>query len=540
MRLIVVANRLPLSIKKEKDKFVYKQSSGGLATGLKCVKNEMDFIWVGNVTGVPEEDHKEIEETCWKDYKSIPVFISEELNEDAYSLYCNNILWPLLHSFDNLIYNESKFLAYKKFNKKFCKRILQIVQPGDVVWVHDYHLMLLPQMLKERVDVKVAYFLHTPFPSDEVFYKLPNCKEILRGMLASDKIAFHLPEYRAQFIDACKKCLNISDFINENKKEFSSKELNKTFIKDSSVKMNQSNQSNQPKENSQVKNKNHSEISLKKLEEGSKEKCKISQNDSLSVIKLTNNSFYKTVKGIKYSTTFIETNKKIELSAIPIGIDPKMFTDTLKKENVQKRIKEIKEKFKDKKIILGVDRTDYIKGMPHRMKAYEQFIKEYGKNAVYLQVAVPSRLNIFEYSKLVSKLMFFSGEINNEIDNSDVFLLNSSVNFEELCALYASADVLLITSLRDGMNLVALEYLACQEINKGVLVLSKFAGAVDTLPGCLVINPWCFSEVTNTLNKALNMSSEEKERRYSINKGNFTKFTAVYWAKKNVEVLLKE
>ncbi|KCZ81952.1 alpha,alpha-trehalose-phosphate synthase (UDP-forming) [Anncaliia algerae PRA339] len=519
MRLIVVANRLSLVIKKEQDKFVYKQSSGGLATGLKCVKNDMDFIWIGNVTGIKEEDRKEVEETCWSNYKAVPVFVDKQLNQDSYNLYCNNILWPLLHSFDNLINNESKFQAYKEYNKLFCDRILEVAEENDVIWVHDYHLMLLPKMIKERKNVKVAFFLHTPFPSGEVFCNLPNSKDILKGLLLADKIGFHLPEYKSQFIDACKTCLSINDFIKN-------KEGNQSLPTNAAKETNQKNNSNKPMK--QV-NKSTNEV---------KEKS----DDSLKVTKLCDSNFYNTVKGIRYSPSCIETFKKVSLSSIPIGIDPNMFREVLKKDKVQKRINELKNIFKNKKVILGVDRTDYIKGMPHRMKCYEKYLSKYKNNStVYIQIAVPSRMDLFEYNKLVTDIKLYSTGINNDtgINNNKVLLYNKSVDFDELCALYSLADALLITSLRDGMNLVALEYIACQENKKGVLILSKFAGAVDTLPGCITVNPWSFEEVADKINGALSMNENEKSRRYSINKINIDKFTAVNWAKKNLEVLFK-
>lgn len=511
MRLIVISNRLPLTITRGSAGFEYKQTSGGLVTGLKALKKEMEFVWVGNISGISlsEEEKETIKKDCWSQFRSIPVFIPKTLNDDSYNGFCNRTLWPLLHSMvETVVWNSAKYAAYEKYNEMFCERICEMAEEGDTFWVHDYHLMLLPRLIRERCrkNVKIGFFLHTPFPSPEIFSILPPAKEILKGILGSDGVGFHLLDYQSNFIDTCKAILSLKDFTQEK--------IGKSF----------------PKRKDVEKSPSEGDTCLSRTSSLSCEGRKASPKPR-GVFR----------RGISYFPNVVTIGeRRIRLQATSIGIDPQIFRDAVSKPETQKRIRELKEKFREKKIILGVDRTDYIKGMPHRFLGFDRYLQKYGKNAVFLQVAVPSRMEVVEYQALVDKVKLLVSEINGKHGNTEetqCYFLNSSVSFDELCALYAASDVCVVSSLRDGMNLVALEYVACQEAGHGRLLLSKFAGATSTIPGCISVNPWKIDEISEKIRVCLEMGQEEADERYAINKAGVEKFTAFHWARESVAML---
>ncbi|KAH9412172.1 trehalose-6-phosphate synthase [Ordospora pajunii] len=449
MKLLVVSNRLPLTVKRGENGFEYMQSSGGLVTGLKSINNKIRFKWIGNISGadLSSEEREIIRKDCRDKFYSIPIFIDPVLNDQSYNGFCNAILWPMLHSFkDDITFSMANYNAYVEYNKIFCNKICEIVEDGDVVWVHDYHLMLLPEMLRamSTKTFKVMFFLHTVFPKADIMRALEYRKQLISGIMHSDLVAFHSFEYALNFRDVC-------------------------------------------------------------IENG------------------------------------VECLGKID--AIPIGIDPEMFRSVLQQQITAQRIRELKQEFQGKKIILGVDRTDYIKGMPHRVKGFQRFLTkhpEFVGNVVFLQVGVPSRTNVKEYSSYITKMNELVSETNSmfgSIETVHIYFLSNSVNINELCALYAVSDVLLVTSLRDGMNLVALEYVSCQDGNNGVLVLSEYAGATTTLPASLETNPWNTEEIANTIYNALTMPEEERAERHRINANAIDTFTSVKWAERNLDGL---
>ncbi|EOB12062.1 Alpha,alpha-trehalose-phosphate synthase, partial [Nosema bombycis CQ1] len=452
MKLIVVSNRLPISVKRNEKGFEYFHSSGGLVTGLQSIKDKINFSWFGNISskGLTESEEEQIRNECKEKFNSFPVFMDSKLNHDSYNGFCNAILWPMLHHFtDDVNQTNYNYEAYITYNSQFCDRLVEIAEEGDIIWVHDYHLMALPKLLRERLGdkVKIMFFLHTPFPTEVALNTLKCRKFILNSLNMCDLVSFHSYEYVLNYIQCC------------------------------------------------VDNK-------------------------------------------------IEEPKKID--AVPIGIDPTIFTDCLKKSETQEKIEYYLHKFKGKRIVLGVDRTDYIKGIPQRMIAFKNFLNKYEKyrdNTVLIQIAVPSRMEVKEYQAYVSYTNEIVSEVNSTIGNVEdtkIYLLNKSVDFTTLCALYYVSDVLLITSLRDGMNLVAMEYIACQEENKGVIVLSELTGVSTTLPGSISVNSWSIEEITDGLYKALEISSEEREIRFRTNFDNLYKFTSYEWAENNLDKLCED
>ncbi|KAJ9183043.1 hypothetical protein P3X46_006961 [Hevea brasiliensis] len=330
-------------------------------------------------------------------------------------------------------------------------------EEGDVVWCHDYHLMFLPKCLKEySSNMKVGWFLHTPFPSSEIHRTLPSRSELLRSVLAADLVGFHTYDYARHFVSACTRILGL---------------------------------------------------------EG-------------------------TPEGVE------DQGRLTRVAAFPIGIDSDRFIRALEVPQVQDHIKELEERFSGRKVMLGVDRLDMIKGIPQKILAFEKFLEEnshWRDKVVLLQIAVPTRTDVPEYQKLTSQVHEIVGRINGRFGTLTavpIHHLDRSLDFPALCALYAVTDVALVTSLRDGMNLVSYEFVACQDSKKGVLILSEFAGAAQSLgAGAILVNPWNITEVADSIRQALTMSCEEREKRHRHNFAHVTTHTAQEWAETFVSEL---
>lgn len=376
----------------------------------------------------------------------------------------DGIIWPLFHYHANdMDFEEEPWEAYIEVNKLFAKQIAKDVKDGDSVWVHDYHLMLLPQMLREQLDrnkvrAKIGFFLHTPFPSSTEFCKLPYRETVLEGLLHADLIGFHTYDYARHFLSACAKVLRLPT----------------------------------------------------------------------------------TPNGVKFR------DKTVHVGAFPIGIDPEKQINGVNKDTVMRLVSGRKAKhYQDKSIIVSVDRLDYIKGLPHKFHAFDQFLEnnpdKVGK-VVLVQIAVPSRTDVQEYQTLCSHISELAGRINAKYGNLDYTPLVyrfCSVPFDELLSLYAMADVCLVTSTRDGMNLVAYEYVACQAENHGQLVLSEFTGAAQSMKGCIIVNPWDASDIMEGLKKALEMDPKQKEINWVKMNEYVTKYTSAYWGQSFIKELTR-
>ncbi|XP_055824815.1 alpha,alpha-trehalose-phosphate synthase [UDP-forming] 1 [Solanum dulcamara] len=465
-RLLVVANRLPVSaVRRGEESWSLEISGGGLVSALLGVK-EFEARWIGWAgVNVPDEAGQRALTKALAEKRCIPVFLDEEIVHQYYNGYCNNILWPLFHYLglpqeDRLATTrsfQSQFAAYKKANQMFADVVNEHYEEGDVVWCHDYHLMFLPKCLKDyNSQMKVGWFLHTPFPSSEIHRTLPSRSELLRAVLAADLVGFHTYDYARHFVSACTRILGL---------------------------------------------------------EG-------------------------TPEGVE------DQGRLTRVAAFPIGIDSERFIRALEAHLVQEHIKELKERFAGRKVMLGVDRLDMIKGIPQKILAFEKFLEEnpyWRDKVVLLQIAVPTRTDVPEYQKLTSQVHEIVGRINGRFGTLTavpIHHLDRSLDFHALCALYAVTDVALVTSLRDGMNLVSYEFVACQELKKGVLILSEFAGAAQSLgAGAILVNPWNITEVAASIGQALNMSAEEREKRHRHNFLHVTTHTAQEWAETFVSEL---
>ncbi|XP_057967009.1 alpha,alpha-trehalose-phosphate synthase [UDP-forming] 1 [Malania oleifera] len=465
-RLLVVANRLPVSaVRRGEESWSLEISAGGLVSALLGV-NDFEARWIGWAgVNVPDEPGQRALTKALAENRCIPVFLDEDVVHQYYNGYCNNILWPLFHYLglpqeDRLATTrsfQSQFAAYKRANQMFADVVNKHYQDGDVVWCHDYHLMFLPKCLKEyNKKMKVGWFLHTPFPSSEIHRTLPSRSELLRSVLCADLVGFHTYDYARHFVSACTRILGL---------------------------------------------------------EG-------------------------TPEGVE------DQGRLTRVAAFPIGIDSERFIRALDAPEVQRHIKELKERFADRKVMLGVDRLDMIKGIPQKILAFEKFLEEnpnWRDKVVLLQIAVPTRTDVPEYKKLSSQVHEIVGRINGRFGSYSavpIHHLDRSLDFHGLCALYAVTDVALVTSLRDGMNLVSYEFVACQDSKKGVLILSEFAGAAQSLgAGAILVNPWNITEVAASIGQALDMSDEEREKRHRLNFAHVKTHTAQEWAETFVSEL---
>ncbi|KAL6574143.1 Trehalose-6-P synthase/phosphatase complex synthase subunit [Orobanche hederae] len=459
-RLLVVANRLPVSaIRKSEDSWALEISVGGLVSALLGI-NEFEARWIGWAgVNVPDEIGQRSLTDALAEKRCIPVFLDEEIVHQFYNGYCNNILWPLFHYLglpqeDRLATTrsfQSQFAAYKEANQMFADVVNEHYREGDVVWCHDYHLMFLPKCLKEHNSkMKVGWFLHTPFPSSEIHRTLPSRSELLRSVLAADLVGFHTYDYARHFVSACTRIL-----------------------------------------------------------------------------------------GLEGTPDGVEDHGKLTRVAAS-----ERFIRALDLPQVKDHMKELKERFSGRKVMVGVDRLDMIKGIPQKILAFEKFLEEnpiWRDKVVLVQIAVPTRTDVPEYQKLSSQVHEIVGRINGRFGSLTavpIHHLDRSLDFHALCALYAVTDVALVTSLRDGMNLVSYEFVACQASKKGVLILSEFAGAAQSLgAGAILVNPWNVTEVASSIGCALTMPADEREKRHQHNFTHVTTHTSQEWAETFVSEL---
>jgi trehalose 6-phosphate synthase/phosphatase len=447
MSLIVVSNRLPVTIGK-----TIQKSSGGLVYAMEGLDYNAGFQWLGWAGGEVDDpgERDQISKELRERFNYIPIFLSRQQVHDYYTGYSNSSLWPLLHYITPYArYKEIWWETYKKVNRLFAETVLDLARDDDLVWVHDYHLMLLPAMLrKQRPDLKIGFFLHTPFPSYELFRCSPNREELLEGLLGADLIGFHTFNYLRHFRSTVLRLLGLESEIDR------------------------------------ITTETH--------------------------------------------TTAIGVH--------PIGINSVKFLKELKSDEYHRRLNEYREAYQGKKIVLNVERLDYTKGLPRRLDAIERYLSQSARrdDIVFIFINVPSRESVQEYQDLLEDLQGRVSQINGKyatIKNVPIHFIHKSVNFSELCALYSLADAAIVTPLVDGMNLVAKEYLACQQDQNGVLILSEFAGAAQELPNALIVNPYNINEVAQSIEKALTLTEAEKQQMVTPMKERVIKYDAKYWAK---------
>lgn len=460
--LIIVSSRLPVTVSKLGNDLHFKASSGGLATGVSSVSKTRKSTWVG-WPGIAKDDLSKQDQIKiiheLKKHDCHPVFLTQKQIDQYYSGYSNSSLWPLFHYFVNKAsFSTDYWAGYKQVNELFAKETQQFINKNSQIWLHDYHLMLLPALLRNfQQDASVGFFLHTPFPSFELFRVLPEREELLKGMLGANLIGFHTYDYVRHFLSSVQRTIGY-------------------------------------------------ENNLGRIQ---------------------------------------QSNHMVHADAFPIGIDYKLFS----KKPTSKKLKLVAAKLLPKrrstKIILSVDRADYSKGIPARLDAINLFLNKYpeylGKVTFVIQT-VPSRESIDAYQDLLSTVEQKIGSINgafSTVDWSPIIYLHKSLPQREVQALYSQASIMLVTPLRDGMNLVAKEYVATHHNQAGVLILSEMAGAASELTDALQVNPFNIDMVASTIKTAIEMPEKEQKSRMKKMQSRAAEYDISKWANDYLRQLTK-
>ena len=466
---IIVSNRLPVQITKLENSYVFNTTSGGLATGMDSVHQGKNSLWIGwpgvASDSVDNESYKPLINSL-KKLNYCPVSLNKKEIDDFYYGLPNKCIWPLFHYFIEFSrFDEKYWDSYVEINKKFSEIVINNTEKGDIVWIHDYQLLLCPKMIKDiRPDVTIGFFLHIPFPSFEIFRIFPWRVQLIEGILGADLIGFHTYDYQRHFLSSVKRILKY-------------------------------------------------EVSFNKV--------------SLPSREVTVNTF-------------------------PMGIDYNKFHDAAndhmdqknKERSELKKQLELHRKGDDGgKLILSIDRLDYTKGVINRIKAFDVFLTdhpEYREKVRLVMLTVPSRSDVPEYKKLKKETDEIVGRINGKhatVNWTPIWYYYRAMDFEDLIDLYMTSDIAMISPVRDGMNLVAKEFIATRVNLDGVLILSEMAGASKELFEALLVNPFDLNSMADSIYKALTMSlDEQKERNRSMQK-RLRRYTVQRWANEFMRAL---
>ncbi len=453
--LVIASNRLPFTLAFDGDELRLEPSSGGLVTALQGAREGAVWVgWPGMV--VPPEAEDEVARLAVENGCS-PVLLNEAEQEAFYGRICNETLWPLFHYFvDRMHFTREAWDVYADVNQRFAEAIAAVSAPRARVWVHDFHLALVPRLLRAlRPDLAIGFFLHIPFPSSEIYRILPARTDLLRGILGADYIGFHTGDYARHFRSSCLRVLGI--------------------------------------------------------ETG--------------------------------PDTIDYDDRTIGIGAHPIGIDVESFRASLRAPETAPVEAELDERYDGLQLVLGVERLDYTKGIPQKLDAFERALEQdpdLADRVTMLQVLVPSRLESAEYRAMRDEIEMRIAHINGRfgrLGHSPVAYVHRSVSPSELVALYRRADVMMVTPLRDGMNLVAQEFIQCQTDDpgggasqRGALLLSEFAGAAHVLPGAVLVNPWDVDELAARLVEALALDAPERRRRLELMASRVEQLDSARWA----------
>jgi len=469
MRLVIVSNRLPFTVVNGEGGPQFKVSSGGLTTGLWSYLERgaagsgerPEFVWLGwpGATVAPQ-DESAVKAYAEKEFKTLPVFLPEESMDHFYHGFCNKTLWPLFHYFPSLThYEEDYWQEYKQVNRIFAEAALKMLQPDDLLWVHDYQLMLVPGLVRERFpDMPIGFFLHIPFPSYEVFRLLPRAwrVELIEGLLGSSLVGFHTYDYTRDFLTSVLRTVGYEHQLGT--------------------------------------------LSLRE--------------------------------------------RVVKVDTFPMGIDYERFARAAASPETEARVAELRTKCTGQKVIFSVDRLDYTKGLINRLQGYDAFLKRnpqwHGKVVFVVSVA-PSRIGVESYQAMKQELEQTVGRIVGTYGNvnwSPLIYQFRNLGFEEIVALYRFCDVALITPVRDGMNLVAKEFVASRPDQTGVLILSEMAGAAKEMGEALIINPLHSGDSAQALEQALAMPVEEQVRRNRLLQDRLRRYNVVRWAEDFIQALV--
>jgi trehalose 6-phosphate synthase/phosphatase len=460
---VVVSNRLPVRLVTENGRTSFEPSTGGLVAALGSVEHLR--AWVG-WPGAPVAANRTGGMRRSLERRGLyPVFLDEDEIEGFYGRICNDTLWPLFHYFvDRLRITEEAWQRYVDVNRRYAEATLAVAAEAKEarVWVHDFHLMLVPSMLRAaRPDLAIGFFLHIPFPSSEVYRLLPSRQSVLRGLLGADYVSFQTADDARHFRSACLRMLGLD-----------------------------------------------------------------SDPDSIEV-----------------------DGRRVGIGIDPIGIDTAGFAEVVADPATAAVLAELEQRFEGRTLLLGIERLDYTKGIVQKLRAFERYLErepERASTTTLLQVLVPSRLESPEYQSQRDEIERMVSAINGRFGQpgiTPIEYLHRSISRAELVAFYRRADVMLVTSLRDGMNLVAQEFAFCQSAEglprrwNGALLLSELAGAAHVLPGAVLVNPWHIGGIAEKLEEALAFDPSERRRRLETMDERVRDLDSRRWARRYLERL---
>jgi trehalose 6-phosphate synthase len=447
--LVIVANRLPVDRVRNADGSVgWRRSPGGLVTALEPVMRANDGAWIGWPGGTDTDLEPFVDDGM----SLVPISLSEEEIEDFYEGFSNGTLWPLYHDVvAKPEFHREWWDAYVAVNRRFAAKAAEVAAEGATVWVHDYQMQLVPQMLRElRPDLRIGFFLHIPFPPAELFQQLPWRRQVLEGLLGADIVGFQLGGGAANFVRLVRQ---------------------------------------------RVGHKTHRDM------------------------------------------VYLPDGRTVQATAYPISIDTDGLETLARSESVSARATQIREALGNpKRVLLGVDRLDYTKGIYPRLRAYAELVEDGHfdvEDTIFVQVATPSRERVEQYRVLRDEIDRLVGRINGDlgrIGRPVISYLHSAYPRHEMAALYRIADIMVVTPYRDGMNLVAKEYVACRYENDGALVLSEFAGAADELRQSWLVNPYDINGMKAAIVEAARADEREATRRMKAMRKTVLDHDVAAWA----------
>ncbi|KAI5348908.1 hypothetical protein L3X38_001795 [Prunus dulcis] len=480
-RRIIVANQLPIRASRDAktSKWSFELDHDSLVLQLRDgFKPDVEVLYVGCLKAeIDPSEQDEVASLLLHEFRCVPTFLSMDVQNKFYHGFCKHYLWPLFHYMLPMTpshgarFDRALWQAYVSANKAFADRIIEVLNPDeDFVWIHDYHLMVLPTFLRKRYyRVKLGFFLHSPFPSSEIYRTIPVREEILRALLNCDLIGFHIFDYARHFLSCCSRMLGL-----------------------------------------------HYE-------------------------------FKRGYMGLEYY------GRTVSIKMLPVGIHMGQLQSVLSLEDTARKVKQLKEEFEGKTVILGVDDLDLFKGISLKFLAMRQLLEEHqnlrGK-VVFVQITNPARSRGKDVQDVLNETSAIAKEINQrygEPGYQPIIVINGPLTTQEKAAYYAISECCLVNAVRDGMNLVPYKYTVCRQGSPvldralgideadrpktSVIIVSEFIGCSPSLSGAIRVNPWNIDAVSDAINLATTMPVAEKQFRHDKHYKYISSHDVAYWAR---------
>ncbi|KAB2079192.1 hypothetical protein ES319_A06G215300v1 [Gossypium barbadense] len=477
-RIIIVANQLPVKVKRRPDNkgWSFNWDDYSLLLQLKDgLPEEMEVLYVGSLKNdVDINEQDEVSSVLLEKFNCVPAFLPPEIFNKFYHGFCKQHLWSLFHYMlpysanHGGRFHRSLWEAYVAANKIFSQRVIEVINPeDDYIWIHDYHLIVLPTFLRRRFNrLRMGFFLHSPFPSSEIYRTSPVREEILKALLNSDLIGFHTFDYARHFLSCCSRMLGL---------EYQSK---RGYI------------------------------------------------------------------GLEYY------GRTIGIKIMPVGVHMEQIESALRVADKESRIHEFKQKFDGKTVLLGVDDMDVFKGVNLKLLAMEQMLKQHPKwqgRAVLVQITNPARGRGKDLEDTQAEIQASCKRINEMFRKTGyepIVFIDRPISLAERVAYYTIAECVVVTAVRDGMNLTPYEYIACRQgvsesmsssesngPRKSMLVVSEFIGCSPSLSGAIRVNPWNFEATAEAMNEAISMADAEKQLRHEKHYRYISSHDVAFWSR---------